>query len=134
MLHLTYIVYVRCEKKVMAMTSAAWQRVHDRHDLTQRVLRAMRRRPASEAVSRHRQEIEEVFGSLDGFLLYVEHRWRLRVETALDQVLEPGHPVGSLGEAKTLRTENTARLEKLLAAFRDHPALRGHADAHAIAT
>ena len=118
----------------MAMTSAAWQRAHDRHDLTQRVLRAMRRRPASEAVSRHRQEIEEVFGSLDRFLLFVEHRWRLRVETALDQVLEPGHPVESPAEATTLRTESTARLEELLRAFRDHPALRGHAEAHAMAT
>lgn len=116
------------------MTSAAWQRVHDRHDLTQRVLRAMRRQPASEAVARHRPEIDEVFGSLDRFLLFVEHRWRLRVETALDQVLEPGHPRRLAPQATMLHTQSTARLEELLRAFRDHPASRGHAQPHAVAT
>lgn len=105
--------------------STAWQRVHDRYRLAAQVLEEVRRSGRPEIPARWADDIEAVFGGVEGFLRHVQRRWYTALATRVDALLEEGAAdrQAALRAAwlDLVRVDPASRL--LLDAYAGHPAL-----------
>lgn len=105
--------------------STAWQRVHDRHQLSARILADVRRSGRGTVTARWADDIAETFGDLDSFLQHVQRRWYTALAARVDGLLEDD-VADRQAAVRALwvdlaRTDPASRL--LLDAYAGHPAL-----------
>lgn len=105
--------------------STAWRRVHDRYQLAARVLAEVRRSRQSEIPTRWADDIEAVFGGVDGLLQHVQRRWYTALAARVDALLEEGamdrQAAVRAAWSELARVDPASRL--LLDAYAGHAAL-----------
>lgn len=71
----------------------SWEDLHARTEVIHTVLDRAATNPADRSIFNGIPNMKRLFGGIDGFLLALQHRWKIHLEAKIDQAISDGRPV-----------------------------------------